>query len=118
MIKKDLTEEIVAHKLLWGLWRSIEESYKEKYFLEIWGHFENAIRAAAYTESLKKFLSIIRQRIPITILQKYNADILDVVESGEDDQVLDWLRADTTYLVMVCRVMNQERKQELKEIKT
>jgi hypothetical protein len=106
-----MTQDDVADQLWWGLWRSIDENYKERYFLDVWEHFENAIRAAAYTGSLKEFLSKIKQRISMVIQAQFNAEILQVVESGDDDQVLDWLRSETTYLVMVCRVRNQERKQ-------
>lgn len=113
----ELNQEAVAKMLLWGLWRSIDESYKEHYFLDVWDHFENAIRAASYTDSLKKFLSTIKQRIPIVIQSQYQVDILSIVNSGHDEQVLNWLRNETTYLVMVCRVMNQERKEEFKEKK-
>ena len=111
----ELTQEIIADNLLWGLWRSIDESYKEKYYLDVWDHFENAIRAASYTDSLKKFLSNIKQRIPINIKAKYNQNILKIVESGKDDIILIWLRTETTYLVMNCRVKNQERKESFKE---
>jgi hypothetical protein len=110
----ELTQEFVADNLLWGLWHSIDESYKEKYFQEVWEHFENAIKSASYTNSLKKFLSNIKNRIPLTIQAKFNKDILKIVESGKDEIILNWLRAETTYLVMICRVRNQERKELLK----
>lgn len=106
-----LTQEIVADKLLWGLWRSITENYKEKYFHEVWEHFENALKSASYTGSLKGFLNNIKTRIPLEIQAQFQKDILSIVDSGEDDQVLDWLRTETTYLIMVCRVRNQERKE-------
>ena len=111
----DLTQNFVAENLVWGLWRSIDESYKERYFKDVWDHFENAIRSASYTNSLKRFLSNIKNRIPITIQAKFNRNILKVVDAGQDDLVLEWLRNETTYLVMFCRVVNQERKEAYKE---
>ena len=115
-MENKLSQEIVADKLLWGLWRSIDDSYKERYYADIWQHFENAIRAASSTDSLKRFLSNIRNRIPISNIQKqYHKDIMQIIESGRDDVVLDWLRSETTYLVMKCSLMNQERKETLKE---
>ena len=111
----ELDQDFVADNLLWGLWRSIDDSYKERYFAEVWVHFENAIKAASYTDSLKKFLSNIKQRIPMTIQAQYNKAILKVVDAGEDEIVLDWLRTETTYLVMKIRLANQERKELYKE---
>ena len=109
-----LTQEIVAENLLWGLWRSITEDYKTRYPREIWEHFENALRSASYTDSLKVFLTNFQRRIPIDIQAQYNKDILSVVEAGEDDKVLNWLRTETTYLTMLVRLRNQDRKESIK----
>lgn len=109
-----VTQEAVADKLLWGLWRSIKEDYKVDYKMSIWEQFENALRSASYTDSLKVFLTNFQRRIPIDIQAQYNKDILSIVESGEDDIVLNWLRAETTYLTMLVRLRNQERKESIK----
>lgn len=109
-----VTEELVAENLLWGLWRSITEDYKTQYPREIWDHFENALRSASYTDSLKVFLTNFQRRIPIDIQAQYNKDILSIVEAGQDDIVLNWLRSETTYLTMLVRLRNQERKENLK----
>lgn len=113
-----LTQEVVAENLLWGLWRSITEDYKTHYPREIWEHFENALRSASYTDSLKVFLTNFQRRIPIDIQAQYNKDILSIVEAGEDDKVLNWLRGETTYLTMLVRLRNQERKESLKELRS
>lgn len=109
-----ITQETVAENLLWGLWRSITEDYKCQYPREIWEHFENALRSASYTDSLKVFLTNFQRRIPIDIQAQFNKDILSVVEAGEDDKVLSWLRTETTYLAMLVRLRNQDRKESLK----
>lgn len=112
----NITQEIVAENLLWGLWRSITEDYKTQYPREIWEHFENALRSASYTDSLKVFLSNFQKRIPLEIQAQYGKDILSIVDAGEDDVVLNWLRTETTYLTMLVRFRNQERKEHLKQI--
>lgn len=109
-----VTQETVAEKLLWGLWRSISEDYKTQYPREIWEHFENALRSASYTDSLKVFLTNFQRRIPIDLQAQYNKEILSVVEAGEDERVLNWLRTETTYLTMLVRLRNQERKESIK----
>jgi len=111
-----ITQKDVAEKLLWSLWRCVDDLYKQKYLTNIWEQFENAIRSASYTNSLKKFISHIVTRIPITVQAKYQKDVLEIVDSGEDERVLDWLRAETTYMVMLVRVMNQERREEYEAV--
>ncbi len=108
-----VTQETVANNLLWGLWRCITDDYKEKYKKEVWEHFENAIKSASYTGSLKVFLSNFQKRIPVDLQAQYIKDILGVIEDNEDEKVLDWLRTEATYLVMLVRIRNQERKETL-----
>lgn len=112
---KELTQEEVADKLLWGLWRSIDEDYKMKYPRDIWNHFENAIKSASYTGNLKGFLSLFQRRLPLDLQAQYMKDILQVVESGQDDDILTWLRLESTYMMMLVRLANQTRKENLKE---
>lgn len=109
-----ITQEAVAENLLWGLWRCITEDYKEKYKKECWEHFENAIKSASYTGSLKVFLTNFQKRIPVDLQAQYTKDMLSIVEAGEDEQILDWLRTEATYLVMLVRLRNQDRKEMLK----
>ena len=106
-----ITQEQVAERLLWPLWRSVSDDYKSRYKREVWEHFENAVRSAAYTGKLRTYLSNFQGRIPCEIQAQYMRDILSVVETGADDEILDWLRDETTYLVMLVRLMNQERKE-------
>jgi hypothetical protein len=109
-----VTQELVAENLLWGLWRCITEDYKDKYKKDCWTHFENALKTASYTDSLKMFLTNFQKRIPVDLQAQYTKDILSIIEVGEDEQVLNWLRTETTYLVMLVRLRNQDRKEMLK----
>jgi hypothetical protein len=110
-----MTQEQVAEGLLWPLWRCIEDSYKDRYKREIWDHFENAIRSAAYTAKLSTFLTNFKNRIPTNIEAQYMKRIRQVVDSGHDSEILNWLREETTYLVMITRLMNQERRDQFNE---
>lgn len=116
-----ITQEIVAEKLLWPLWRCITDDYKGTYKKDCWEHFENAIKSASYTGSLKVFLTNFQKRIPVDLQAQYTKDILSIVEAKEDEQVLDWLRTEATYMVMIIRLKNQDKqdaykeKQEIKE---
>lgn len=107
-----ITQEVVADKLLWGLWRSIAEDYKKRYLKTIWEQFENAIRSSSYTDSLKEFLDKFKKSIPVDLQAQFNKEILSVVESGQDEVVLNWFRTEITYLVILVRMRNQKRKED------
>lgn len=104
------TEDLIADKLLWPLWRCVSDEYKSKYKKDVWDHFENAVKSASYTGSLKVFLSNFQKRLPVDLQAQYAKDIMSVVDSGNDDEALNLLRQETTYLVMVVRLRNQDRK--------
>lgn len=110
-----ITQELVAENLLWPLWLSVDDDYKSRYAKEIWEHFENAIRSAAYTGSLRVYLSNFQQRIPSRLKAKHLSLVNTIIQSGEDALVLDWLRDETTYLVMLVHIKNQEKKELWKE---
>lgn len=111
----DMTQGQVAEGLLWPLWRCIEDSYKDRYKREIWDHFENAIRSAAYTAKLSTFLTNFKNRIPTNFEAQYMKHIRQVTDCRQDAEVLNWLRDETTYLVMITRLMNQERRDQFNE---
>lgn len=113
--KTQFTQEEVADNLLWGLWRSINDDYKMKYPRDIWDHFENAIKSASYTSNLKGFLSLFQRRIPLDLQAQYIKDIKKVVDSEQDEDILTWLRIESTYMMMLVRLRNQQRKEDLKE---
>lgn len=111
-----LTQEYVSEKLLWPLWRCIQDEYKEKYKREVWDHFENAVRSAAYTGSMKTYLTNFQNKLPIDLQMQYIKDIKLIIDSGYDIEILNWLRSETTYMVMVVRLMNQERKENFEHL--
>jgi hypothetical protein len=110
-----MTQDQVAEGLLWPLWRCIEDAYKDRYKREIWDHFENAIRSAAYTAKLSTFLTNFKNRIHTNLEAQYMKHIRRVTDCGHDAEVLNWLRDETTYLVMITRLMNQERRDQFNE---
>ena len=110
-----MNQQEVADSLLWPLWLSIDKEFKSKYKKEIWQHFENAIKSATFSRDLKLFLSKFTSKIPSELNKQNSELILSVINKNEDEQVLQWLREETVYLVMLVRVKNQERKDEYNE---
>lgn len=109
-----MTQEDIANKLLFPIWECIDPDYKQKYKTEVWRHFENNIRVAAYTSKLNYFLSKILKLMPIDLMAKFLKNINEVMNSGEDKQILKWLRSETTYLVLQVRVLRQEINESYK----
>lgn len=113
--KTTSTEDMIAEKLLWPLWRCVSDDYKTKYKKDVWDHFENAVKSAAYTGSMKVFLSNFQKRLPVDLQAQYAKDIMSIADSGNDDEMLNLLRQETTYLVMVVRLRNQDRREAYEE---
>jgi hypothetical protein len=107
----------IAHDLLKPLWQGIPAEYKSRYSYSIWRQFEDNIRSAAYTSRLSLFLSRITERLGIQIADRYADAVRSVIESGEDRDVLRALREDTTLLVLMVRVENEERLEKKRKRK-
>ena len=55
-----------------------------------------------------------RQRLPVNLEAQYSERIMLIVQSGFDSEILNWLRDETTYLAILVRLMNQDRKENFK----
>ena len=89
----------------------MSDEYKVRYLRTIWEQFENGIRSAAYTSRLSTFLENITKHLPIEVQAKHLEEVMQVIQSGQDEQILNWLREETTYLIMLTRLENQNRKE-------
>lgn len=115
----EITQQDVGEKLLFPLFRSLSAVYKKKYFKAVWEQFENNIRAASYTAKLSTFLENMTRTLPISLEQQFAKDVMSIVGSGMDRTVLTWLRDETTYLTLIARMKNEERKEQFEnKIKT
>ena len=100
--------------LLDRIWRGVPASYKSRYRMTIWNQFENEIHSAAYTNSLGKFVSSLCSKLnaEITGNPDERADIETILNVGQDRELLKLFREETTLLVLMVRVANQERREE------
>lgn len=110
-----MTHEELADRLLTPLWRGIDPDYKRKYARGIWQQWEDNLRSAAYTAKLSMFLSKITTRLAIDIHKDDTESVAGVIQSGDDKAVLKMLRDETTLLVLLVRVANEERKEKAKK---
>lgn len=104
--------ERIAADLLTPIWRGIPSDYKSKYRTNIWQQFEDQIRAAAYTSRLGVCYDTLCRKLDVTIRAEHAAAVQAVLTSGQDRAVLKALRDETTLLVLLVRVANEERKAE------
>lgn len=68
--------------------------------------------AAAYTNSLSKFVNSICSNLNINIRTKDVALVSEILNGCTDSGMLKMLREETTLLVLMVRVRNERRKEE------
>lgn len=107
-----------AAGLLAAVWRGTPADYKSRYRMTIWTQFENQVRSAAYTNNLAKFIN--QLCLKLNAEPGRNADdrttIEKIVNSGSDRAILKMLREETTLIVLMVRVANQEKQEEWKMV--
>lgn len=111
----EISQQSVGEHLLFPLFRSLSADYKSKYKKDVWDQFENNLRASAYTAKLTTFFENITRTMPIKFEQQYAEAAMQILNSGLDKQILTWLRDETTYLVLIARMKNEERKEDWKQ---
>lgn len=102
--------EGIAANLLAPLWRGIDREYKRRYARNIWEQFENNVRSAAYTSSLTRFVQKLSTRLGVQVRADDAATLTGFISSADERRVLKSLRDEATYLVLLVRVANDERK--------
>lgn len=102
----------MAMELLWIVWRGIGSTYKSRYRQTIWEQFENTVRAAAYTNNLGKFINSLCSKLDVQIRGTQEIAIAEqILNSGNDKALLKLFRDETTLIVLMVRVRNQERRE-------
>ncbi len=105
----------IAADLLEAVWQGISSEYKSRYRRTIWEQFENTVRAAAYTNNLGKFINSLCLKISAQIPGKHTVRVEEILNSGNDKALLKLFRDETTYLVLMVRVRNQERREQYEQ---
>ena len=103
-----------AATLLTAIWQGIPAEYKSRYRMTIWTQFENQVRSAAYTNNLAKFINSLCLKLNAEAGkdQIYRAIVEQIANSGNDRAILKLMREETTLLVLMVRVANQEKREE------
>lgn len=108
------TSKEMAATLLKIIWRGVPSDYKSRYRMTIWEQFENEIRAASYTSSLARFISSIctRLRVELGKTAAERAVAEEILKASDDRAMLKMMREETTLLVLMVRVDNEEHRAE------
>jgi hypothetical protein len=109
-----LTSREIADTLLWPCWRGMPDAYKAKYARNIWAQFEDNIRSAAYTSSLARFFQTLSLKLDIEIRAE-DVRSVNLALASDERTLLRALRDETTAMVLLVRLRNEERKQEYKD---
>jgi hypothetical protein len=110
-----MNQEQIAEQLLLPLWMCVDEDFKKKYKADSWGIFENFIKTSACNDSLKTFFEKFKRLMPISWQHKYEKQVLDVIQSGFDEDALNYMRTESSYLVLLTRSLNNQRKEIFKK---
>jgi hypothetical protein len=106
-----MTSQRVAEELLWPIWRGMPDAYKIKYARSIWQQFEDNIRSAAYTSSPALFFERICRRLGVELRAEDLARVTAIL-ADDPKPLLQILREEATMLTLLCRLKNQERKEQ------
>jgi hypothetical protein len=100
--------------LLTSIWQGIPTEYKSRYRMTIWTQFENQVQSSAYTNNLAKFINSLCSKLNAEAGKDkiYRAIIEQIANSGNDRAILKLMREETTLLVLMVRVANQEKREE------
>lgn len=94
------------------VWRGIPNSYKSRYRRNIWRQFEDNVRSAAYTSNLGKFINSLCLNLNVEIRGADDVELVnDALREGNDRTMLKLMREETTLLVLMVRLRNQERRE-------
>ena len=110
-----MTHEQVVESILWPAWSGIPDNYKIKYARSIWNQFEDNIRSAAYTSSPARFFESLTRKLSINVTAADAPHIAKALASFDARELLKMLREETTLLVLLCRIKNQERREKLQK---
>jgi len=102
-----------AANLLAIIWKGIPADYKSRYRMNIWQQFEDNIRSAAYTSNLGKFVNSLCSKLSAQIGRngEDRAAAKAILQQADARAMLKLLREETTLLVLMVRVVNQERRE-------
>lgn len=108
-------EQQIAENLLFPIWRCINSDFKEKYKADAWGIYENFLRASSYSASLPQFFEQLKRLIRIDFQLQFDKQIMEVLRGGNDHEVLQTIRMECSYLVLLTRDLNNQRKELFKK---
>lgn len=106
-----------AAQLLGLIWRGTPADYKSRYRRTIWQQFEDQVRSAAYTGNLGRMVNSLCLRLGATL--GTNAEDREqagaMLAVADERALLKLLREETTLIVLMVRIANQERQAQARE---
>jgi len=106
-----------AADLLELIWRGIATDYKSRYRMTIWQQFEDQVRSAAYTSRLGTFINMLCLKLQAGVGTRAEdrEKVNGILNGGQDRALLKLIRDETTLLVLMVRIRNQERQDEWRD---
>jgi hypothetical protein len=119
-IKTKLRQDAVS--LISCCWRGIDwENVGARRRMKIYEEFAAKIKSATATGTLSHFLEKLCQKMDANISGADAPTVLKIIRDVETDdldlEILDILRSDTEYIVLLMREANNELKENSKQLK-
>jgi hypothetical protein len=105
-----MDDQAIVDDFLFPAWRGIPDAYKSKYRRSIWQQFEDNLKSAAYTTSLGKFTDALARKMGVVFLADDVASVTRFL-ARDPRSTLKLLREETTRLVLMTRLKNDERRE-------
>lgn len=101
--------------LLFHIWRGIDADFKSKYRREIWTIFENRVTVSAKQNgTLRGFATQLSRATQADLgkNEKARNEVLEILECGYDEDILNIIRTTTSYLILHIRSRMNEIREE------
>ena len=88
--------------LLKSVWKNIDfQNMPKRRRMNIYNEFANKVRSATLTSNLQKFIEQLSKKMGVKLIT--DKRILDIIRNNDHSQMLDLLRTETTYLILLMR---------------
>ena len=114
--------ETETTELLLAFWLSIDKKMKERYS-KMWGIFKNNVKTAlerTHTGRLTEFVSNLAKNLDIDELGEYREQresVMGIVRMGFDTQILNKLRTELDWCIMLTQEARDKRFESIKQKK-
>lgn len=108
-------QQRIVEMFLWPIWLGMSPDYKRKYARNIWEQMESSVRYSGRSENLRRCFERLRRRVDSQVRTEHSRVVEEFIAGGGDAAILKTMREETSYITLLLRLKNDERKAEFAE---